>query len=91
LPLNALLQVITALMVVCNEPSCAPWRAQALSGLKFPDAANHVAQIWVALAPLLQPDIGARLRDVNGADTGADMSARLRAAALLLEGVRSCT
>jgi hypothetical protein len=76
-------------MVICNEPSCKEWRAQALSGLKFPDNKNHVAQIWVSLAPLLQPDLAVTLAELDGTDVSADMSERLRAGKHLLEGV--CT
>ena len=49
-------------MVICDQPACSEWRQQALTGLRFPDNANHVAQIWVALAPLLAPDLGAQLQ-----------------------------
>lgn len=82
------LQVITSLMVISNEPSCLEWRHQALAGLKFPDHANHVAQIWVSLAPLLQPDLPAKLADLDGTDVSPDMEERLKAGKHLLKGVR---
>lgn len=76
-------------MVICNEPSCKEWRVQALSGLKFPDNQNHVAQIWVSLAPLLQPDLAVKLAELDGSDLSTDMSERLRAGKHLLHGVCS--
>jgi hypothetical protein len=76
-------------MVILNEPSCSEWRSQALAGLKFPEHQNHVAQIWVALAPLLSPDLAEKLMGIDGADTSSDMAERLKAGHLLLEGVRS--
>jgi hypothetical protein len=84
------MQVITALMVILDEPSCTEWRRQALAGLKFPDHQNHVAQIWVALAPLLSPDLADKLLGLNGADTSPGMAERLKAGKLLMQGVRCC-
>ena len=75
-------------MVVCGEPSCAEWQAQALAGLQFPSHQNHVAQIWVSIAPLLAVDLGTRLAAVDGTDTSDETAARLQAGQQLLQGVR---
>jgi hypothetical protein len=82
------MQVITALMVICNEPLCVEWRHQALQGLQFPDHPNHVAQIWVALTPLLAPSLTERLTAVDGVDLSVDMADRLKAAKQIIAGVR---
>lgn len=84
----ARVQVITALMVICNEPLCVEWRHQALQGLQFPDHPNHVAQIWVALTPLLSPYLTDRLVAVDGTDLSPDMSDRLKAAKQIMAAVR---
>lgn len=81
-------QVVTATMVVCGEPSCAEWQVQALAGLQFPSHQNHVAQIWVSIAPLLAVDLTTRLAAVNGTDTSDATAARLQAGQQLLQGVR---
>eukprot|EP00892_Ulva_mutabilis_P009077 jgi/Ulvmu1/6541/UM003_0175.1 len=86
-PPRAAAQVVTATMVVCGEPSCAEWQAQALAGLQFPSHQNHVAQIWVSIAPLLATDLGARLGAVDGADTSNETAARLQAGQQLLQGM----
>lgn len=83
------MQVITALMVICNEPLCVEWRHQALQGLQFPDHPNHVAQIWVALTPLLQPNLSEQLAGVNGTELSQDMQDRLKAAQQIMQGVCS--
>ncbi|NJR41563.1 MAG: hypothetical protein HC767_01755 [Akkermansiaceae bacterium] len=80
--------MITALMVICNEPLCVEWRHQALQGLQFPDHPNHVAQIWVALTPLLQPNLSEQLTGIDGTDLGQDMQDRLKAAQQIMQGVR---
>ena len=82
------MQVVTATMVVCGEPSCAEWEVQALSGLQFPSHQNHVAQIWVSIAPLLAVDLPTRLSAVDGADTSDATARRLEAGQQLLQGVR---
>jgi hypothetical protein len=82
-------QVITALLVICNEPMCIDWRHQALQGLQFPDHPNHVAQIWVALTPLLQPNLSEQLAGVDATDLSDDMSDRLKASNVIMQGVRS--
>ena len=86
---SAMLQVITALMVIYNEPLCVEWRHQALQGLQFPDHPNHVAQIWVALTPLLQPNLSETLAGVDGTDLSQDMHDRLKAAQQIMQGVSS--
>lgn len=83
-----MVQVVTATMVVCGEPSCAEWEVQALSGLQFPSHQNHVAQIWVSIAPLLAVDLPTRLSAVDGADTSDATARRLQAGQQLLQGVR---
>lgn len=87
-PPRAAAQVITSLMVIINEPSCQQWRTQALNGLKFPDHQNHIAQIWMSLAPLLQPSLSEVLQKLDGAEVGPDIEARLKAGRILMEGVR---
>ena len=88
-PPRAAAQVITALMVLINEPSCLEWRAQALDGLTFPDHNNHIAQIWVSMTPLLQPNLLDKLKEFKSTEMSQEMDDRIKACQLLLEGV--CT
>jgi hypothetical protein len=75
-------------MVICNEPTCLEWREQALQGLRFPDHQNHVAQVWVSLSPLLQPNLADKISEVDGSDLSLDMLERIQAGKQLMMGVR---